>query len=47
MGTVIGLLAESVPRAEIFVDYPDLEPQDIRQALAYAARSVREEVVPI
>jgi uncharacterized protein (DUF433 family) len=47
VGTVIALLAEGATAAEIFADYPDLEPEDIRQALAYAARLTREEVLPV
>ena len=47
MGTVLGLLAEGVSQDEIFVDYPDLEAEDIRQTLVYAARLVREEVVQV
>ena len=46
-GTVLGLLAEGVSQDEIFVDYPDLEAEDIRQTLVYAARLVREEVVQV
>jgi uncharacterized protein (DUF433 family) len=30
-------LAAYDDRAEIFVDYPELEPEDFRQALAFAA----------
>ncbi len=47
VGTVLGLLAEGVSQDEIFVDYPDLEAEDIRQTLVYAARLVREEVVQV
>ncbi len=34
---VLELLAAYDDRAEIFVDYPELEPEDFRQALAFAA----------
>jgi uncharacterized protein (DUF433 family) len=37
VGTVIGLLASGRTREEILTSYPYLEPEDIDQALAYAA----------
>ena len=46
VGLVVSLLAEGASREEILTDYPDLEPEDIRQALAYAAWLTREEVLP-
>jgi uncharacterized protein (DUF433 family) len=35
---ILDLLAADVPRAEILLDYPYLEPEDITAALEYAAR---------
>jgi uncharacterized protein (DUF433 family) len=35
---VLGMLAEGVSHDEILRDFPYLEPDDIRAALAYAAR---------
>ena len=35
---VLGMLAEGVPHEEILKDFPYLEPDDIKAALAYAAR---------
>ena len=35
---VLGMLAEGVPHEEILRDFPYLEPDDIKAALAYAAR---------
>ena len=46
VATVVSLVAEGVPTEEILADYPELEPEDIRQALAYAAWLTREEVLP-
>ena len=46
VGTIVGLVAEGETAEEILKAYPDLEPEDIRQALAYAAWLTREEVVP-
>jgi uncharacterized protein (DUF433 family) len=45
VGLVVSLVAEGASWDEILGDYPDLEPADIRQALAYAAWLTREEVV--
>lgn len=47
VATVVGLVAERKTDAEILRDYPDLEPDDIRQALAYAAEAVRERQIPL
>ena len=35
---ILGMLAEDVSHEEILRDFPYLEPDDIRAALAYAAR---------
>ena len=32
---------------EILRAYPDLEPEDIREALRYAAEAVREREIPL
>lgn len=44
---VIGLLADGVSEKQILKDYPDLEPEDIREALRFAAESVREKQIPL
>ncbi|MBV9587229.1 MAG: DUF433 domain-containing protein, partial [Alphaproteobacteria bacterium] len=44
VGLVVSLVAEGLSRDEILADYPDLEAEDIREALAYAAWLAREEV---
>ena len=46
-GLIVSLIAEGASFEEILHDYPDLEAEDIRQALAYAAWLMREEVVPV
>ena len=43
---IVSLVSEGVSWEEILADYPDLEREDIRQALAYAAWLAREEIVP-
>ena len=46
VGVIVGQIAHGATTEEIISDYPDLEPEDIEQALAYAAWLAREEVVP-
>jgi uncharacterized protein (DUF433 family) len=41
---IINLVANGKPTTEILAEYPDLEPEDIRQCLLYAAWLAREEV---
>jgi len=37
VGTIVGLIAAGRSHVEILAAYPYLEPEDLRQALAYAA----------
>lgn len=46
VGLIVSLVAEGVPQEEILGDYPYLEQEDLRQALAYAAWLTREEIIP-
>ncbi len=41
---IVDLVAVGKSPAEIIEDYPELEPEDIKQALEYAAELVREGV---
>jgi uncharacterized protein (DUF433 family) len=45
VGLVLSLLADGTTSEEILADYPDLEADDIRQALGYAAWLAREKVL--
>ena len=47
VATVVALLAEGADEAEILHDYPDLEPEDIPEALRYAAGAMREHELPL
>ena len=47
VATIIGLLAAGRSRDEILKAYPYLEPEDIDQALAYAAWRLEERDVPL
>jgi uncharacterized protein (DUF433 family) len=41
VATIVGMVAEGMSKSEILADYPDLEREDIDEALLYAA-AVRE-----
>ena len=41
---VVNLLANGLSIDEIIREYPDLEPDDVRQALSYASALANEEV---
>jgi uncharacterized protein (DUF433 family) len=41
---VLNLVANGMSTAEIMVEYPDLEPEDIQQSLKYAAWLANERV---
>ncbi len=47
VGTILGLLAAGRTREEILTAYPYLEPEDIDQAMAYAAWRVEEREVDL
>ncbi len=42
VATVVGMLADRLTREEILGAYPDLKPEDVDEALRYAAEAVRE-----
>jgi uncharacterized protein (DUF433 family) len=44
---IVDNLAEGASDAEVLAAYPQLQPEDIRAALAYAAEMVRERIIPI
>jgi uncharacterized protein (DUF433 family) len=46
VSVIVGQVAHGASQAEILADYPDLEPEDIRQAIEYAAWLTKEEVHP-
>ena len=47
VATVVEMLAEGMSEDEVLRAYPDLEPEDIREALRYAAVAVREREIPL
>jgi uncharacterized protein (DUF433 family) len=44
---ILDFLASGESEAQILAAYPQLEPDDIRAALAYAAEVAREHIVPV
>lgn len=47
VSTVVGMVADGMAHEEILEAYPDLEREDIREALLYAAEAVRERELPV
>jgi uncharacterized protein (DUF433 family) len=47
VATVVAMVAEGMSPAEIIQAHPDLEPEDIREALLYAAEAVKERALPL
>lgn len=47
VAAVVEMISEGMTDDEIIEDYPDLEKEDIREALRYAAEAVRERELPI
>ena len=47
VATVVGMVADEMSDDEILRAYPDLEAEDIREALRYAAETVRERELPL
>jgi len=47
VATVVGMIADGMKEEEILRDFPDLEPEDIHEALLYAAEAVRERELPL
>lgn len=44
---IVDNLAEGVSEAELLAAYPQLQSEDIRAALAFAAELTRERIIPI
>jgi uncharacterized protein (DUF433 family) len=47
VATVVGMVADGMSEDEILQAFPDLEREDIREALHYAAEAVRERELPL
>ena len=46
VATIVGLVAEGQSEQQILHAYPDLEAEDVHEALRFAAEAVRERVLP-
>lgn len=46
VATVVQMIAEGMTDKEILKAMPDLEKEDIREALQYAAASLQEQILP-
>lgn len=47
VATVVDMVAEGMTEPEILAAYPDLEHEDLGEALRYAAEAVRERELPL
>ncbi len=47
VATVVGMVADGMSEDEILAAFPDLEREDIREALRYAALAVQERALPL
>lgn len=47
VATVVGMIADGMNENEVLAAFPDLEAEDIREALRFAAEAVRERELPL
>jgi uncharacterized protein (DUF433 family) len=47
VATVVGMIADGMSDTEILAAYPELDAQDLREAIRYAAEAVREHELPL
>jgi uncharacterized protein (DUF433 family) len=47
VSVIVGQIAHGASWAEVLSDYPDLEAEDIQQALAYAAWLTQEDICTV
>ncbi|MER3474803.1 MAG: hypothetical protein C4335_12430 [Armatimonadota bacterium] len=47
VATIVSMVADGMTEEEILVAYPDLEREDIRESLRFAAEAVRERELPL
>ena len=47
VATVVGMVADGMSHEAILQAYPDLEREDIREALRYAAAALQERELPL
>lgn len=47
VATIVGMIADGMSAEEILKAYPDVEQEDIREALYFAANAVKERQIPL
>jgi len=47
VATIVGLVAQRMSEGQILDEYPDIEIEDIRQSLRFAAAAVDERQLPL
>ncbi len=47
VATIVGMIADGMSEGEILKSFPDLESEDIRESLRFAAEAVQERELPI
>ncbi len=47
VATIVGLVAQGMSEGQILDEYPDIEIEDIRQSLRFAAAAVDERQLPL
>ena len=47
VATVVGMVADGMTEGQILEAFPDLEREDVHEALRYAADAVRERELPL
>jgi uncharacterized protein (DUF433 family) len=47
VATVVGMAADGMSEPEIISAYPNLEAEDVREAMRYAAEAVQEGALPL
>ena len=46
VAAIVDMVASGMTTDEIVADYPDLEPEDVAEALRYASAALRERQLP-
>lgn len=47
VATIVSMVADGMSVNDILREHPTLQPEDIREALQYAAEAVRERMIPL
>jgi uncharacterized protein (DUF433 family) len=47
VATLVSMIAEGMTSDEIVLDFPQISPHDVREALQFAAEAMREREMPL